>query len=59
MPSLSKNDSWILEEIDYYSKCYLKYKNTFPLMALRAQEKKNELFNQLFIQDKVPRETLV
>ena len=28
-------------------------------MARAAQQKKNELFNQLFIYDKGPRETLV
>tara|TARA_B100000242_G_C42880570_1_gene408565 strand:- start:45 stop:224 length:180 start_codon:yes stop_codon:yes gene_type:complete len=55
----SKNDSLLLDEIDYYSKFYLKYKNSFPVMALRAKQKKNELFNQLFIKENVVRETLV
>ena len=49
----------IVREIKYYNNIYEKCKNNFPIMAYRAMEKKNKLYELLYNPVKVVTETIV
>ena len=49
----------IIKEINNCNNIYEKCKNNFPIMAYRAIEKKNKLYELLYNPSKVVTETIV
>jgi len=49
----------IIKEINEYNEIYERCKNNFPIMAYRAMEKKNKLYELLYNPVKVVTETIV